>query len=97
MIVTVCAVVRGLRKMQHQQAAQAPSSVPDQLVVKATRLVLATVVAFIVCLIPPLLTETYFFVSSALSKDREAILRLRTRMIFDSYAIINVLIFGVMT
>ena len=65
---------------------------PDPSVLKVTHLILVTVAVFICCFIPPIISEVHFSKNEVADPKQ----RHRARMVFDSYAIINVLVYGVM-
>ena len=89
-LTTVILVLRELYKMC--RGGQRAPHTPDTSVLKATRLILVTVAVFVCCLLLPICTEAYFLQRGE-SRSKQA---RRVRMLFDSYAVINVLVFGAM-
>ena len=89
-LTTVTLVLRELYKMR-RGGERAPHT-PDASVLKVTRLILVTVAVFVCCLLLPICTEAYFLQRGE-SRSKQA---RRVRMLFDSYAVINVLVFGAM-
>lgn len=88
-VITVTCVLRELHNMKHREG----TTHHDQAVIKATHLILATISVFVCCLLPPICTEIYF----ATIQDGDSRLRQRSRMVFDSYAFLNVIIYAAMS
>ena len=81
-----------LRELQLMKKRQNNIVTPDPSILKATHLVLVTTLVFFCCLIPPAIVELYFE-----SKDLFSLKRMRMRILFDSYAVQNVIVHGVMS
>ena len=79
-------VLRELHLMKKRQR-----HLPDASVLKTTHLILVTLLVFFCCLIPPIVSQFYFSSKGIYSQTRT-----RLMMIFDSYAVLNVVVNGVM-